>query len=181
MEWKKKLRLLELDKQWDCAIVLMQQVIKENPDDIDAYIYMNYLLMNLLVEEEYDQRKHDIYASLIKKYFDESYAKFYNNAEYLFCTGVTAVMAEWYFGIDAQAYEAMLKKAMQLEPDNLVYKRTYYMHLDKNIPKEKREVSSYAQLLLQNNSPLVESIKSRGAFGEYLLSCMQGWAERTLK
>ena len=76
MNWKEKLRRLEKTKQWDRAIEFMETVIRKNPDDVDAYIYMNYLLMNLLVEEKHDESKHDYYEFLAKKYFDESYAKF---------------------------------------------------------------------------------------------------------
>jgi len=48
MEWKEHLRTLERAKEWDLAIVLMEDIIKQNPNDMDAYIFMNYLLMNLL-------------------------------------------------------------------------------------------------------------------------------------
>ena len=50
MEWKESLRKLERNKQWDEAIEFMQEVIAQNQDDMDAYIAINYLLMNLIVE-----------------------------------------------------------------------------------------------------------------------------------
>lgn len=43
MNWQKQLRILENNKQWDYAIALMQDVIKNNADNMDAYIFMNYL------------------------------------------------------------------------------------------------------------------------------------------
>lgn len=86
MTWQKILRKLEQNKEWDNAIEFMQNVVKENPDNVDVYLRINYLLMNLLVEEDYDRTKHDYYAALLKKYFDESYAKFFLNPEYLYYT-----------------------------------------------------------------------------------------------
>ncbi len=66
MEWKIQLCKLEKAKQWDKAITFMQKVITQKPDDIDAYLFMEYLLMNLLVEEDYDrsQENHVIVQGL---------------------------------------------------------------------------------------------------------------------
>lgn len=51
----------------------MKNIIEQNPNDLDTYLEMNCLLMNLLVEEDYDKNKHEYYANLLKKYFIESY------------------------------------------------------------------------------------------------------------
>jgi hypothetical protein len=59
MSWKKQLAGFEHRKEWDEAIELMQHVIAENSYDLDACLSMNYLLMNLLVEEDYNRRKLD--------------------------------------------------------------------------------------------------------------------------
>ena len=83
MSWKNQLKQLESKKEWDAAIQYMQNIIVESPSCLDAYVSICYLLMNLLVEEDYDRIKHDYYTALTKKYFDESYAKFSNNPEYL--------------------------------------------------------------------------------------------------
>lgn len=180
VNWKIHLRGLELNKQWDQAIEFMQIIIGANPDDMHAYIYMNFLLMNLLVEEDYDESRYDYYTKLTKKYFDESYVKFFNYAEYLFCTGITAVMSEWYFGLDADGYQTMLARAAELEPDNMLYKRGYYIHLDRNIVSQLTEAKYYAHLILQNNSTLTRQLKSYGALSEYLYCRMRGWANDTL-
>ncbi len=175
MSWKEKLRTLERQKEWDAAIELMIHTINHNPDDMDAYIYMNYLLMNLLVEEDHtsiDENKFAYYETLTKHYFDESYAKFSNNAEYLFFTATTAVMSEWFFGIDVPDYEAMFQKAMLLEPNNLLYQRIYYMDLDKTIPGNKKAAMEYAKKILDKDSPIQKTLKSKGAVGAYLLELM---------
>lgn len=180
MNWKTHLRKLELNKQWDQAIEFMQIIIEANPDDMYAYIYINFLLMNLLVEEDYDESKYNYYAKLTKKYFDESYAKFSNNAEYLFCSGITAVMSEWYFGLNTDGYQKMLTKAAELEPDNMLYKRSYYIHLNRNIDIQLTEAKYYAHLILQDDSALTKQLRSYGALSEYLYYRMRGWAKDTL-
>ena len=84
MNWEEQLAKLEQRKDWKSAIVLMQETINQNSNSVDAYLIMNYLLMNLLVEEQYEPNDHNYYAGLLKKYFIESYAKFSDNPEYLF-------------------------------------------------------------------------------------------------
>ncbi len=183
MDWKKQLRIFELSKQWDKAIEFMQIVVEANPDDMDAYIYINFLLMNTLVEagsDSYDVDNRDYYAELAQKYFDESYAKFSDNAEYLFCTGVTAAMSEWYFRIEVEDYQRMLAKAIELKPGNLLYKRSYYIHLNSDIPSQQAEAIPYAKLILQEDSKLIKEWEARGAIGEYLQSCQISWANRIL-
>lgn len=95
MHWKNQLRQLEQLQEWDFAIDLMRQVIDEKLDELDAYLSMNYLLMNLLVEEKHDETKHDYYENLLERYFTELYTKFSTNAEYLFYTGkISCITAE---------------------------------------------------------------------------------------
>lgn len=180
MSWKKELLNLEHQKSWDTAIKLMQKVIQQNPDDKDAYLSMNYLLMNLLVEEEYDRSKHDWYAQLAKKYFDESYKKFSHDPEFLFYTGITAVMSPWYFGITSDEYDAMLQTAMHLNPENALYKRTYYISLDTNHPHNRSAIHAYAHLVLQDNSPIKTTLWSKGSLGMYIWGMMVAWAYHVL-
>lgn len=181
MVWKEHLKTLETQKLWDKAIHFMEEVIKEHPEDVDAYIYMIFLLMNILVEEMFDISKHDYYAFLVKKYFDLSYDKFSNNAAYLFCVGTTIAMAEWYVGCEVEDYQKMLRKALSLEPDNLMYQDVYYMHLDRSIPENRHAIIKYAQLIIDNDPRLLAHATSKGAFGEYWLSCMQGWSKRVMR
>ncbi len=168
MSWKEQLSYLEKSKKWDDAIIFMESVIQKKSNDMDAYIAMNYLIINLLVEEEFDINKHDYYASLARKYFEESYAKFSHNAEYLYFTGITAVMSEWYFGIEVKDYELMIDKAIKLDPNNLLYNFNYYWELFEN-DRENQEAIAYAKMFLDENSKIQKFLKIKGSIGAYLL------------
>lgn len=182
MNWKNQLKTLEQKKDWNAAILFMEQVILENANDMNAYISMNYLLMNLLVEEDYDEAKHDYYVKLLKHYFTQSYAKFSWNAEYLFFTGITSFMSEWYFGIELVDGEAMVRKAMELEPGNILYQWAYYGLLDLlRVPENKKIAASYAKIVLEENSPIKEILKSKGAIGAYLLEIMTSWSKHVIR
>lgn len=180
MEWKVHLRSLEQSKQWDEAIAFMEKVILDNPQDKEAYIFMNFLLMNLLVEEYHDESKHDYYEHLTKKYFDASYAKYNNDAEYLFFTALTAVMSEWYFGIDVQDYDEMFAKAHALEPENPIYQYNSFISLQPKLPHERQEAESYARMVLSPDSPIQQTLATKGAVGEYLLNILIGTSKEVL-
>lgn len=170
MSWKKELEQLEHDKNWKAAIDLVKEVIKETPDDLDGYLSINYLLMNLLVEEDYERSKHDFYAGLLKKYFDDSNSKFFNNPEYLFYTGVTAYMSEWYFDIEIHEATKMLETAMSLSPENNLYKWGYYAFADMTNQQHKKQALKYAKEIIESGS--YNLLKSKGALGRYILELM---------
>ncbi len=173
MNWKEQLKKLEQSKEWDFAIKLMESVIEDNPDNLDAYLSMNYLLMNLLVEEKHDESKHSYYENLLKKYFNESYKKFSDNAEYLFFTGITAFMSEWFFGIDIEDAKNMLYKATQLAPDNILYKWGYYGNFDlSKFDSLRKESEIYAKQILEKNSPFRKMLEEKGSLGAHILQIM---------
>ena len=180
--WKLELEKFEQDKDWDSAIQLMQKVIELEPNNLDAYLSMNYLLMNLLVEEDHDESRHDYYEELLKKYFKESWAKFYNNTEYLYYTGRTAYMSEWYFDVNLNLDDAreMLNTALKLDPTNLVYQWTIYSGFDERIPENKNISQDYAKMILDPYSGIEQELKTKGSLGEYILNMMKCWAKNIL-
>lgn len=175
MNWKEKLSKLEQRKDWKSAISLMQETIKQNTSSIDAYLSMNYLLMNLLVEEQYDLNDHDYYEGLLKKYFVESYAKFSNNPEYLFYIGQIASISEWYFDIEIEEAQSMMKKASELEPDSILYKWANYSGLDTRDQAKKEKIILYAKQALFEPE-VKEELKSKGALGKYLWDSLEYWS-----
>lgn len=179
MKWQEHLRQLERSKQWDEAISFMEDIIKKNSNDMDAYIAMNYLLMNLLVEEDHDETKHDHYEMLTKKYFDESWPKFSENPEYLYYTGMTAAMSYWYFGVGEGDSELMTDKALRLDPDNLVFQWNYYWDLSrKNI--SDNDVLKYIEKVRNENSSIQKTLRAKGAIGECILAMVLFWSQNVI-
>jgi tetratricopeptide (TPR) repeat protein len=184
MSWKQQLRILEQMGDFDVAIFFMKKVIEKHPNDVDAYIFMLFRLMDTIVEhacyfanvsktvvsdikKEYYDTKETYYEVLAKKYFQDGYNKFSENAEFLFCVGTTAVMSEWYFGIDVNVYNAMLAKAQILDPDNPLYKHAHYWSLFEK-DHNNQEAIEYARMVLQENSPIKGILDTKGAFGVYM-------------
>jgi hypothetical protein len=154
----------------------MQDTIRKNDSNVDAYLSMNYLLMNLLVEEHYDPNEHDYYAGLLKKYFIESYAKFFNKPEYLFFIGKIASISEWYFDIELEEVQRMIKKAANLEPENILYQWSNYSDLDMRDSHNKEKIILYAKQAL-SEPKVKEELKSKGALGKYLWDSLEYWSK----
>lgn len=174
MNWKKHLIKLEHSKDYKLAVELIQNVIKDNPNDIEAYIRAIYLLHNILVEEDYPESEHDFLASLLKSYFDISYRKFSDNTEYLFFVGKILYIEEWYFGLndDVKPIEQSLafqmqKKAHEMVKGNALYEWAYRFSLGDKLAAYLAE-----QILLHDKATL-EWLKSKGFPGEYVLETLE--------
>lgn len=180
MNWKEQLKEYEQKKDWDFAINLLNQVINTNPFDLDAYLNIIYLLMNLLVEENYSEQAHDYYAGLLKKYFIESYSKFCHNPEYLFYIGIIAHMSEWYLGIEIEEAKTMIKEALRLDPDNILYKWGRYAYIDMDNIIDRYKGFPYAKKILLGDCTIRDKLRSKGLLGEYILEIMENWSKETL-
>lgn len=169
-EWKEQLAKYEEVKDWDAALKLTQKVIEDDPDNIDVYLLTNYLLMNLLVEEDYEFAKTDYYSGLLKRYFNESYVKFSQEPEYLFYTAITASMSEWFMGInDKKVYYKMFQRALEIRHDNALYLWGNYAYLPlKNVSK----AVYYAKIIL-NNDLIKLSLCDKGALGGYVVEMIK--------
>lgn len=181
MSWRKQLETLEHAKKWDDAIAFLDETIDNNPNNMDAYIAMNYLLANLITEEDYDRSKlngrskSDDYVALSHYYFDESYERFFDNPEYLFFISITTTIADWYMDIGIERIRAMSKKASVLEPDNLLYLWGRYSSLDATNAENLIAMDYYAQKAFEDPAS-IEFLKSKGAVGEYILDVqLKNW------
>ena len=174
MSWKENIIELEHNANWPQAVQLIQSIVKEYPNDVEAYIRAIYLLHNILVEKDYSESQHDFLASLLKAYFEISYQKFSGNAEYLFFVGKILYIAEWYFGLDddfkpmeeRRAFQ-MQKKAHEMEKENKLYEWAYRFSIGDNLSTCLAE-----QILLKDKTTL-KWLKLKGFPGEYILDALK--------
>lgn len=165
MEWKEELKLLESNKYWDDAVVLIKRAAERNPDDVEVCTRAIYLLVNLLLEEDFvaHNLEHDSLARMLKQYFDYSHKRFGDNAEYLFFTGYFMGLAEWYFGQDTlDLSHQMLKKATEIEPENTLYEWAYKFVLGD-------ESAGLLAKKLISDAEKMKWLESKGSPGEYLV------------
>jgi hypothetical protein len=154
---------------WKPIIEFVKNLVAEYPNEKDVYIRAIYLIHNILVEEEYPKEDHDEMDNLLKEYFDESYKRFSNNAEYLFFIGKILHIAEWYFGLENTNLAVELqKKAMDMEHENLLYEWAYRLSQSNDL------VEGYlANQLIEYDKEKIKWLKSKGFPGYYILEHLQ--------
>ena len=116
-------------------------------------------------------------AELLKTYFEKSYNLFSNNAEYLFFIGKILHIAEWYFGLeDDKLAVEMQKKAMEKEPENILYEWAYRLSCCEDA------VEGYlANQLIEKEKEKIEWLRSKGFPGIYVLEHLQMSNQKYLK
>jgi hypothetical protein len=202
MYWKEKVEILEQQDDFDVAVFFMQQIIREDSNNVDAYIFILYRLMYCIIENschfanvsktsvsdikrQYYDEKESHYQDLYLKYFAQGYEKFSENPEFLFYVAHTAAMAcglsSLYAGIDDVFINKMMDKAALLEPHNAVYQWHLHCQSIKQKVNEQR-VSDYVQSIFDVASPLQNELRGKGFLGRDILEMMQYWArEKVLK
>lgn len=181
MTWQKQLRILEQHKEWDMAIELMEDTITKNPDSVDAYLSMAYLLMNLLVEEDYDDNQIDRYLDLAKRNYHESSEKFSSDPKYLFCMGSIMAILDWLLDKDTPDCVGMQEEALRLDPNNLLYQWDSYYALDRKNPENRKRICEYARAVLAPDSPIPRILDLESSFGKYLFGLITYWSKGVLE
>jgi len=197
MHWKEKVYILEKNDDFDVAIFFMQQIVENNPDDVDAYIFLLFRLMYSIIEhschfanvsqtpvsdikKQYYDEKEGYYEDLLLTYFAKGYEKFSENAEFLFYTAeiacISNAMSDIYMGLDGESINKMMDKAALLDPENPVFKLRYYSAISKKNPNDP-ELLLYKQSIFDETSLLRQEFKKKGLLGEYLLGLMKYWSQ----
>lgn len=168
MNWQKKLVEFECTKDWKSAIKLLLNIINEYPNNVDAYIRLIYLLLHVLLEEEYSKDEHDRMTVLLKEYFNKSYNEFAYNAEYLFFIGYFMGLAEWYFGQDdLKLADEMKRRACELDPGNILYEWSC------RFSSKDPLAGYYAAQLLRYDKQKIKWLKTKGSPGAYILDVIE--------
>jgi hypothetical protein len=202
MNWKEKLYILEKNDDFDVAIFFMQRIIRDHPEDVDAYIFILFRLMYCIIEnschfanisqtpvsdikKQYYSEKEEDYHDLYLEYFAQGNEKFSENPEFLFYAAHTAAMACGlsfiYAGVDDVFINKMMEKAALLDPHNMVYQWQFYPAFCRDNDLQDQKLLDYAQSVLDQNSPIWQELHQKGSFGEHLYGIMESWAHRMLK
>lgn len=176
--WKNSLEQYEEAKNWKLSIQFLEQVIHENPNLIEAYIRIIYLLHHVLLEENGEDQGLDdsMLEKKLEHYFNTAQIKFIDNAEYLFFVGKIMHVAEWYFGKNTDAVAklalSMQKKASEIEHSNILYKWSYLYSMSKPGTFTQQK-ATLAQQILYKSPYIIDWLKSKGLPGKYVLRSLQ--------
>lgn len=188
MDWKEQVKYLEQEGSFDVAIFVLEKEIKKSPDNLDAYIFLLYRFMDLFLEnvcywansqdplreiksEYYDEKKWQ-YVPSVQKCFDESYARFADNPEYLYYASKIVIQFYWYIDlkVDDTLIDAMYEKA-KVSGYNSVLEQKY--------PNDPNNIIWATNIL--NDPSIQEQLATKGAAAEYVFGGEVSWAKQVLE
>lgn len=196
MHWKQQVQILEQEASFDIVVFLLEKTVKENPESVDAYIFLLFRLRQMWLDgsyywcnvskdplrdlkREYYSAKFDYYMSAAKHYFSESYNRFSTNPEYLYYAAHTLGHIAWYFDVSDDDQTAMENAASRMRYNTILEKIRYYQTLYTKEPHNE-EVTAYAYAIVHDSS-IREQLANKGAAGEYIIGDKVAWAEEVLK
>lgn len=197
MHWKEQVTQLEQEGSFDIAIFLLQKVIAEHPDNVDACIFLLYRLMDTLIEgtcywsnnskdplrvikSEYYEAKYDEYVQLARRYFAESYAKYSDNPEYLFYVGVIVGPDPYIFN-QKEGFDPMdmIHAAFALNYNTVLKDEFTSLNMYLATHDQANNIV-YARNILSDPS-LQGQLTTKGSAGEYVVGRYIIWAKKILK
>lgn len=171
MNWREELAYLRERKPWSEVLIFLEKTADENPDNVEVYVETIYFLLELLLEDSgiNFEVEGDKIADILKAFFEKSYKRFSENAEFLFFIGYFMALAEWYFGQnDLQLSKQMQKKAIEIEPENILYEWSY------KFSTNDRSAYELSKQLL-SDSEKMKWLEMKGVAGEYISNAIKNY------
>ena len=174
-EWLPRLKELEDAYQWNEAILFLQEIIKQYPDEMWAYLFLMYIIIDVILEEHPELEKNyktnfeECNLPLVKHYFDISYAKFYHNPDYLYFAARAVLLIPWRIRVPEELSEELFEKAEIMRPGHIIYQIKFYEELFKKNNSDK-DAYIFALKNLSNDSPIKQYTHDKGCLGKDILS-----------
>jgi hypothetical protein len=177
MDWKQQLESLERNGDWSEAVKLVQRAVQSHRDDVEVYVRAIYLTFTIIVEDEqYPGKNNEEIERLLKQYFREGYKRYRENAEYLFFVGFFMTLAHWHFGEGLEFAHSMQKRAIELDPGNMLFEWTA-----RYCAKALGPSPPLAKRMIEEKTEYIDWLKTKGAPGDYLIYAINSDYDRATK
>lgn len=155
---------LEEENKFIEVYELYQNLYSENKLEYEAWKFFYFFLWNA-IEDAPDEFQEEIeIRKLIQNMYNEGKSKFSELADFNFIAGYTVSIFPYEYGnYDDLELEAnkMLKKATELEPENIIYKLVYFGSIE-NFDKEK-----YRNLEIESSPIVLKTFNGKGTLNKY--------------
>ncbi|WP_395057909.1 hypothetical protein [Flavobacterium sp.] len=124
-DWRLKLKGTEDNYDWFNSIQVYKAFSDNNlsiNDTIDINVRLMFIITYCLLEGNFSEKENEYGEKILKKIFKESYKKFSNNSDYLFCISVVTKLNEYAFDLNVKEPEVFINKAIVLNPNINLYK-----------------------------------------------------------
>ena len=161
---------IEQNRDWKSAAILADEINVNSPEE---YLRIIFVLLDFVVDGQYTREEHDYAADKIINLYNKGDKLFANTPEFLFFAGIMIYIGEWYFGMnDVENGATMLKKAMTIEPQNVLYRWGYYSRIDQR-PQKNTDLKLSLCKELFNQKSTLKWLKNKGLLGEYVIGTLE--------
>lgn len=201
MNLKKNLFKYFFLKKWKYLLNFLEENIKNSnikrEEKIDIYLNFFFIIVYLLTEEITDLETESICLYLIKKYYSKSLEIYSEDLEYNFFIGYITEKAPWFFGIDIEDSEKLMKKSFMTDKNNIYIKYYFHLNINRIIPNYEKKIKYSSQeeifnlkLLLElrekfskeilYNKKIKKKFKKKGILGLFLFNFLKNDAKLNL-
>jgi hypothetical protein len=155
---------LEEENKFEEVFQLYQTLYSEKESDYEIWKNFHFFLWNAIEDATTEFNERIEVNKLLQKLFDEGKNNFSELADFNFITGYTVSIFPYEYGdYDDLEFEAnqMLKKATEMEPENLIYKLVYFGSIS-NVDKEE-----YRKLEIESSPKVLETFSGKGTLNKY--------------
>ncbi|QQS40368.1 MAG: hypothetical protein IPM63_13500 [Acidobacteriota bacterium] len=172
---KSELEELIEAKEWSKLKTLANEKSNDFGGSSLVAIESIYQLLNLLSYGTYkNYAEHDEIAQTLYDIFENSFSKFHDDPEYLFFVGYCIALNDRYFKQgDLKLSHTLLRKAFDLEPDNLLYEWGFRFSTS---DREARKVTEQ----IVNNDDISNTLRKKLSAGKFMVEAILN-AERRFK
>ena len=155
---------LEEENKFDEVFELYQTLYSESKSDYEIWKNFHFFLWIAIEDGTTEFNERIEVNKLLQKLFDEGKSNFSELADFNFIAGYTVSIFPYEYGdyddLEMEA-ELMLKKANELEPENLIYKLAYFGSIQ-NVDKEE-----YRKLEIESSPKVLETFSGKGMLNKY--------------
>jgi hypothetical protein len=159
---------LEEAEKFDEVFKIYSDLYLESKSEYEIWKHFYFFLWTAIEDapSEFDERIN--LREMMRKMFEEGKKNFSDLTDFNFIAGYTVSIFPYEYGDDIYDYDEfeieafqMLKKANELEPENLIYKLVYYRSLEK-VDKEE-----YRKLEVESVPKVLETFSGKGTLNKY--------------
>lgn len=155
---------LEHDEKFDEAFEKYHHLYSKNKADYELWKYFYFFLWTAIEDAPSSFQDKINLRYLLQKMFDEGKQNFSDKADFNFIAGYTVSIFPYEYGdyddLEKEGKE-MLRKAVLLQPDNLIYKMVYFGSIS-NADQEK-----YKQATVDAAPKVLETFSGLGTLNKY--------------
>lgn len=171
-DWAAAVSKFESEQDINFALHIPETEIGLKVNEANRSIRILFLILDYLVEAKLTSELREELSQKLKSLFELSLKRFSEDPEFLAFAGMLITRGEWYFEREFEEGISMIRKAVDLKPDNLTFRSFLAVfedqRLDHNVESKRQVLELFFS---QGENP--KYLECKGAAGKYALGILE--------